>query len=1017
MRKLLSLLLINLFLCTGIAKGQVFYALPESFSKKDTFEIHTSLFLEALNREHVTQAQSEMERAIVALPANNPAIVSAFKHWFTAQFNLNQLQYSGAFKSACQGLLQIQEVKAYSELTDELMLAFIIQLTESAIEGFRNSGRDFFIHIQAEGNKKCNSGIELDLNSLSKLVDQQASYILNNALAKFLSKLRGATYSGNNRFLSILAMQSEWYWYNFIGEHEQAEKALRLALSNLDDLQKSHLQHSQLKQPAFMNGLRIDLQGRLAVTLIRLNKFQAAQFFLQQNIRLAKAHEFKHKLENEYFNIAYVYRALGQYPLAKRYYEYSKALAIELGRESEYIALNDINLGRLYRLEGNPEKAWEVHNEIAANIAFKKYQYFESVLLFELLNDAKALRNFPKVKTIADVLLKDDRPVESQQIGTLLILLETAIELAEEDNTNKYILALQKRLAKSPDAYRTQFIEFARLRIEKWQKFGGHEPKEVERLLIEVMSIIQGVMSQTGKPEAWIEVTQRFYVSFTALMLQQMELEKETQTNLADNPEARNLFNILDQNSAAGFALLKQKTQNKIDRSSASTELEISWNKLLRAEYQLIQASQLPEKQYDVALEMTRSRKELDNAREHYLSTVWFEEVAAIEKFSFDLNRGLPQLPPEEILLRFHISERQSVVFVVYDQGRKINIRKLPDKATIENWIAELPLHQLGRRLTKGFVETPLKKLLPLDLLQDERYQRIVWIPDGPLHQLPLAAVNLSPSPNRYSPLGLRVEVVRTHSASDYYQQVVKKASLDSLQVALFAAPTFKHKDLSVQENSVDPIEQSFHQWQGALPNLPSSRLEAESVQNLFKSTNAQIHIALGDEANNDFLLSEQVREADILHISTHGYFNPDTHDIVGLATSRVSPSGRDNGFLGLSELLSKPFNNQLVLISGCETMLGEMYDGTGMNGLTHGMLSRGVGATIGTLWKVFDRPTSKFKSAFYRALLTNGGNIPKAMQSAQKEMRDNVRFRDPKYWAGFVLTSSNQSQNIIANQ
>jgi CHAT domain-containing protein len=115
-----------------------------------------------------------------------------------------------------------------------------------------------------------------------------------------------------------------------------------------------------------------------------------------------------------------------------------------------------------------------------------------------------------------------------------------------------------------------------------------------------------------------------------------------------------------------------------------------------------------------------------------------------------------------------------------------------------------------------------------------------------------------------------------------------------------------------------------------------------------------------------------------------------------------------------MSELTQYRFNSDLVLLSGCETAKGAYYNGVGINGLTQKFIQQGAGSVISSLWKIDDLPTALFMKHFYTALKENHGNTTQALFSAKRKFIQSGIYSNPKYWAGFVLTVSNQKYEII---
>ena len=96
-------------------------------------------------------------------------------------------------------------------------------------------------------------------------------------------------------------------------------------------------------------------------------------------------------------------------------------------------------------------------------------------------------------------------------------------------------------------------------------------------------------------------------------------------------------------------------------------------------------------------------------------------------------------------------------------------------------------------------------------------------------------------------------------------------------------------------------------------------------------------------------------------------------------------------------------FNTQLVVLSACETGLGEVIPGEGLYGLKRALQKAGAQNLITSLWKVDDQATQLFMTQFYNQLIETKNlshSFHQAMTSLQK------KFPEPYYWGAFVLTS-----------
>lgn len=91
-----------------------------------------------------------------------------------------------------------------------------------------------------------------------------------------------------------------------------------------------------------------------------------------------------------------------------------------------------------------------------------------------------------------------------------------------------------------------------------------------------------------------------------------------------------------------------------------------------------------------------------------------------------------------------------------------------------------------------------------------------------------------------------------------------------------------------------------------------------------------------------------------------------------------------------------------LVVLSACETGLGDVVGNEGVFGLARAFRAAGAKAVMISLWKVPDRQTQELMILFYTNWLDNGMSKPEALNAAQREMAK--RYDDPYYWGAFVL-------------
>jgi CHAT domain-containing protein len=157
--------------------------------------------------------------------------------------------------------------------------------------------------------------------------------------------------------------------------------------------------------------------------------------------------------------------------------------------------------------------------------------------------------------------------------------------------------------------------------------------------------------------------------------------------------------------------------------------------------------------------------------------------------------------------------------------------------------------------------------------------------------------------------------------------------------------------------------------------------------------------------ATRDSLLKTDLAQYTMLHLATHGIFDPDRPEDSGLLLSTTNGNGEQiDGFLRLQDIYELRAPVLLVVLSACETALGRDVQGEGLVGVTRGFMYAGASSVLASLWKVDDAATSELMKLFYTNMLQRGMTPGEALRAAQNTIRQDPNWRSPYYWAAFTL-------------
>ena len=330
--------------------------------------------------------------------------------------------------------------------------------------------------------------------------------------------------------------------------------------------------------------------------------------------------------------------------------------------------------------------------------------------------------------------------------------------------------------------------------------------------------------------------------------------------------------------------------------------------------------------------------------------------------------RSIGQMSPTAAIVYIIPLESRLELLVETKSGLKKVTVNVPSRRLMDQ--ARLFRHHVERRTTyffKGHGEAlyawliePIKKILEADAVDT-----LVFVPDGALRNVPMSGLFDG----------------EKYLLEQYAVGVAPGLSLIESQEATSPNSRFLFSGLAAERHG--------------FPGLPAVVQEAELISKSFAPTELMDGTFLKDDLEDTFLRNDYR----YVHIASHGQFS-------GKADSTFVLTY--DGFLTLDDLenLIRPSSYrgapvELLTLSACQTAAGDDKAALGLAGVA---IKAGCRAALASLWFVSDQASALMVDEFYRALAKPGTTKAKALQHAQTVLRNDPRFRHPRYWAPYIM-------------
>jgi CHAT domain-containing protein len=367
-------------------------------------------------------------------------------------------------------------------------------------------------------------------------------------------------------------------------------------------------------------------------------------------------------------------------------------------------------------------------------------------------------------------------------------------------------------------------------------------------------------------------------------------------------------------------------------------------------------------------------------------------------------------LDDDTVLVEYALGARTSYAWVVGSDS--LTSHELPPRAEIET-LARRAHKALSQPHAPELLEAlrALSKAVIEPIGRQIAGKRLAVVTEGALQYVPFAAL----LDDAGTPLIRSHEIVSLPSASTLFalRRDAFSRTPPTKSVFVVGDPVFDRRDSRVKgvkgggeqvvEVPTGNIERSAKESGADLERLWFTRREANAIATLAGRDGVQK--LLDFDATLDRVMAAGLASYRVVHFATHGLLNNKHPGLSGLVFSLVDSRGRPrNGFLPAYEVYNLRLNADLVVLSACQTALGEDVRGEGLVGLTRAFMYAGTPRVVASLWRVPDSATAALMERFYHAMLSQQLTPANALRTAQESVRAERRWAAPYYWAGFTL-------------
>ncbi len=740
-----------------------------------------------------------------------------------------------------------------------------------------------------------------------------------------------------------------------------------------------------------------------------------------------KDHAYYANTSNE---LALLYMKMGNLKAAEPLFQSALSVyeKIHTKKHVEYASALE-NLAALYTLQGEPQKSrsileevLEIDNEVLGtqHPLYSKTLHNLASTLEELGEYEQASRYYEEAIRIYQGLFGTDHPSYANTLYNIAVLEQEIGNYEGAKAHYEQVIAIRKKILNEnhPDlAYSVFGLASVHQKLEDWESAREDYDFVINSYLHSI---------NTYFPSLSEEEKTAFYAKIKPVFEAYQDFAIEYVTKEKGSADSRNatLSNLYDLQLSTKALLLNatNKVRNRI-LNSGDDQLIAKYNEWLSEKEDLVKALNMSNEELStnqiniksLQAKVNDTEKELSRLSESFAS----EYEKKVVKWQ-DVNAALePGEAAIEILRIKKNTKNDSIYYAVLIlKGGQLSPPELVivDDGDImegkyfkqyKNMIVYKLENTRSYGLFWALIDQALTGVQKLYLSSDGVYNKI--------------NINTLYDPDKKEYVFDKYTIYLLSNTREMVEQAGGSDGLAATTAQVFGYPDYEMGGVAAVTEAA--TERGFDK---GVTELPGTLEEIDNISQTLDKNAWKYDRYERAEANEQNIKS--VASPTLLHIATHGFFMPTLtnplNENAGLQSreAKFNPlfrsgllmagaavtfrndklDGEEDGILTAYEAMNLDLDKtELVVMSACETGLGEVKNGEGVYGLQRAFIVAGADNLIMSLWKVNDETTQKLMSRFYDNWI---GGQPKqaAFHDAVQSLKNE--YKEPYYWGAFVM-------------